>query len=238
MCFLTNDDRAGSLRGVAPGSSLNMELEGEVYSLLKANGTHPTRRSLTPLQKGIDTTYLLPKAFTQLEEGMLASLRGNDCFQDHKHPAPPFFTTRKKQIPSSANWSMGERMHAATEAMHRAAGKSKGNEQNYEDEELSARAREALQCESVQDVLRSSCGGEFRAAFECYATSRSEPKGADCVGSFLSLHKCMKGKEGEFRELLGEIAKNERHYELVKESVERERANEAFYQRKQQQKED
>jgi len=129
-------------------------------------------------------------------------------------------------------------MYAATEAMHRAATKSKGNEQNYGDEELSARAREALQCESVQDVLKSSCGGEFRAAFECYVTSRSEPKGADCVGSFLSLQKCMKGKEGEFRELLGEIAKNERHYGLVKESVERERANEAFYQRKQQQKDD
>lgn len=45
-------------------------------------------------------------------------------------------------------------------------------------------------CPCLKSALEPPCGEAFKAAFECFVKSKSEPKGMDCEGYFTGLQKC------------------------------------------------
>ena len=50
-----------------------------------------------------------------------------------------------------------------------------------------------------------SCGKEFRDAFSCFHYSKEDPKGSDCVDSFMKMHNCFQ----EYPEEYGKFADDE-----------------------------
>jgi hypothetical protein len=45
-------------------------------------------------------------------------------------------------------------------------------------------------CPCLGGMAQGPCGEEFKAAFSCFVTSESEPKGMDCVELFQSMQTC------------------------------------------------
>ena len=50
-----------------------------------------------------------------------------------------------------------------------------------------------------------SCGKEFRDSFSCFHYSKEDPKGSDCVDSFVKMHNCFQ----EYPEEYGKFADDE-----------------------------
>lgn len=63
-----------------------------------------------------------------------------------------------------------------------------------------------------------SCGKEFKDAFSCFHYSEEDPKGSDCVDSFMKMHTCFQ----EFPEEYGKFADDDDddHEHSVKEETE------------------
>ncbi len=51
--------------------------------------------------------------------------------------------------------------------------------------------QEALNCPCIASMKDGPCGSVFLTAYECFLRSDVEPKGSDCVSSFVKMHDCM-----------------------------------------------
>ena len=61
-----------------------------------------------------------------------------------------------------------------------------------------------------------SCGKEFRDAFSCFHFSKEDPKGSDCVDSFVKMHNCFQ----EYPEEYGKFTDDEDDIEESNEDEE------------------
>ncbi|GAQ78467.1 hypothetical protein KFL_000130500 [Klebsormidium nitens] len=59
------------------------------------------------------------------------------------------------------------------------------------EEDLEAKAREALECPCIDGIKNGPCGASFVDAFVCYIKSREEEKGSDCLEKFVAMQSCM-----------------------------------------------
>ena len=58
---------------------------------------------------------------------------------------------------------------------------------------------------TVGGMAYGSCGKEFRDAFSCFHYSKEDPKGSNCVDSFVRMHNCFQ----EYPEEYGKFADDE-----------------------------
>lgn len=45
-------------------------------------------------------------------------------------------------------------------------------------------------CPCLKSALEPPCGDAFKAAFSCFVSSKTEPKGLDCQEAFLEMQRC------------------------------------------------
>ena len=57
------------------------------------------------------------------------------------------------------------------------------------------------ECPCLGGMATGVCGEQFKAAFSCFHTSTSEPKGSDCIEQFRTMQECFR----EYPETYGEF---------------------------------
>lgn len=57
------------------------------------------------------------------------------------------------------------------------------------------------ECPCLGGMASGVCGEQFRAAFSCFHTSMSEPKGSECIEQFQHMQECFK----EYPDIYGEF---------------------------------
>jgi intermembrane space import and assembly protein 40 len=57
------------------------------------------------------------------------------------------------------------------------------------------------ECPCLGGMATGVCGEQFKAAFSCFHTSTSEPKGSDCIEQFRTMQECFR----QYPEVYGEF---------------------------------
>ncbi|XP_028414444.1 mitochondrial intermembrane space import and assembly protein 40-B-like [Dendronephthya gigantea] len=57
------------------------------------------------------------------------------------------------------------------------------------------------ECPCLGGMATGVCGEQFKAAFSCFHTSTSEPKGSDCIEQFRTMQECFR----QYPEIYGEF---------------------------------
>jgi intermembrane space import and assembly protein 40 len=57
------------------------------------------------------------------------------------------------------------------------------------------------ECPCLGGMATGACGEQFKAAFSCFHTSTSEPKGSDCIEQFRTMQECFR----QYPEVYGEF---------------------------------
>ena len=57
------------------------------------------------------------------------------------------------------------------------------------------------ECPCLGGMATGVCGEQFKAAFSCFHTSTSEPKGSDCIEQFRTMQECFR----EYPDIYGEF---------------------------------
>ncbi|KAI5072258.1 hypothetical protein GOP47_0012364 [Adiantum capillus-veneris] len=84
-----------------------------------------------------------------------------------------------------------ERADPVSPTVHSSAQETLGDTAAGTNEDLQLKAERALACPCVAGLREGPCGKEFSEAFVCFIKSTAEPKGSDCVESFLNMQSCM-----------------------------------------------